>query len=442
MVCAATYTVAITKNGDIHLSLQISDYRCMRMDKRECLAELADQAVSQFASRFLRPPRILVAAPGRVNLIGEHIDYNDGYVLPMAIERYVVIAADFKNAENGNFNDAAFATEQFNEGTFASFYSCNKNQQSNISLVQPTVAPNQAWSNYVAGVVAGFIALGQSLPAIDAAVISNVPIGGGLSSSAALEVAVATLLEEITGKRLEPAIKAKLCQQAEHDFAGVPCGIMDQFSSVFGCTDELMLLDCQSHQITPIPFPGDDISVLITNSNVSHELTCGGYAQRRDQCTSALAKLDQKSWRDVTSQLLSDNRAQLTEIEFKRARHVVTEINRTCQTAEAFKTGNWDKVGQLMYASHESLRDDYEVSCDELNTLVNLATQIGKSGGVIGARMTGGGFGGCTVTLVEKAFADSVADSLIASYREATGISPHCFTSRPARGAHVIKTTS
>ena len=412
------------------------------MDQPDSLSDLVDRAVDHFETRFSRQPRFIVAAPGRVNLIGEHIDYNDGFVLPMAIERYVVIAADFKNVKDEIFNDAVFTSEQLNQGTFASFYSCNKNQQANISLVEPTVAPKQAWSNYIAGVIAGFIAFGHSLPAIEAVVISNVPIGGGLSSSAALEVAVATLLEEISGTRLEPAIKAELCQKAEHDFAGVPCGIMDQFSSVFGCTDELMLLDCQSCQVTPIPFPGGDISVLITNSNVSHELTGGGYAQRRGQCSSALAKLGQDTWRDVTKPMLCSAQAVLSEIEYKRAHHVVTEIERTRLTAEAFKSGNWSEVGRLMYASHQSLRDQFEVSCDELNLLVDLASQLGEHQGVIGARMTGGGFGGCTVTLVDSDHAESVANFLESHYSDATGIIPHCFTSRPAQGAHVIKTTS
>lgn len=410
------------------MSIQTTPPAQIRAGDNQILASLIDEAKQHFTTRFARPPRFLVAAPGRVNLIGEHIDYNDGFVLPMAIERYVLIAADLKDNEGGSSS----------ERTLASFYSCNLNQQSNISLTDPTASPNQVWSNYVAGVIAGFLSIGQPVPAIDAAVISNVPIGGGLSSSAALEVAVATLLEEITGTHLQGATKAKLCQHAEHEFAGMPCGIMDQFSSVFGRTDQLMLIDCRSHSVEMIPFPGDDISVLVTNSNVSHQLTSGGYATRRAQADSALKKLQQTSWRNVSLDLLNKNEHQLTATEFRRALHIVTETERTWQTANAFKDGDWDMVGKLMYDSHRSLRDDYEVSCPELNLLEEIARGIGSDRGVIGARMTGGGFGGCTVTLVERKHAKSVANLLAETYRAKTGITPYCFTSRPAQGAQAI----
>ena len=200
-----------------------------------------------------------------------------------------------------------------------------------------------------------------------------------------------------------------------------------------------MLIDCASHAVTHIPFPGDDITVLITNSNVKHQLATGEYAQRRAQCESALAKLGHASWRDVTREELEDARHQLDEIEFRRARHVVTEIARTQQAAAAFRSGDRSNVGQLMYASHASLRDDYEVSCDEIDLLVDLAKAIGAGAGVLGSRMTGGGFGGCTATLVQSESADDVAQTLTANYQSATGIAPQCFTSKPSLGAHVIR---
>jgi galactokinase len=392
----------------------------------DSLASLVEQVEREFHSRHQGPPQWIVAAPGRVNLIGEHIDYNDGFVLPMAIEKYVVIAA------------APHASPD-NPGPAANVYSMDLDQQASIKLRDTGEPTAPTWSSYVEGVLAGFKARGDSIPSFDAVISSNVPLGGGLSSSAALEVATATLVEAMLGTALQPVDKALLCQQAEHQYAGVPCGIMDQFSSVFGQQDALILLDCRSQQLESVPFLSRGVTVLITNSNVKHELTGGEYAERRAQCDAALQKLGLTSWRDATMALLEKNRAQLDEVEYRRSRHVISEIERTRKAAEAFRNGQWEVAGKLMYESHASLRDDYEVSCEELDLLVDLAREIGSDGGVIGSRMTGGGFGGCTVTLVETDKADEVAATLASRYREKTGIEPHPFASRPALGAHVIR---
>ncbi len=293
-------------------------------------------------------------------MIGEHIDYNDGFVLPMAIERYVAIAAS-----PGEDAD--------NPGPAANIYSVNLDEDVQLALGEPGEPGTPTWSSYVEGVLAGFMERGQAIPSFDAVISSNVPLGGGLSSSAALEVATATLLEAMLGQVLPPVDKALLCQRAEHRFAGVPCGIMDQFSSVFGENDALILLDCRSQEIESVPFLSNDVSVLITNSNVKHELTGGEYAQRRAQCDAALKKLDIASWRDVTREHLEACRDRLEEVEYRRARHVVSEIERTTKAAEAFRAGQWEAAGELMYQSHSSLRDDYEVSCEELDLLVDLA---------------------------------------------------------------------
>ncbi|KAA1259399.1 Galactokinase [Rubripirellula obstinata] len=388
--------------------------------------QLLDRIQNAYVEKFGKAPTLLVAAPGRVNLIGEHIDYNDGFVMPMAIQRYVVIAAglaDDSSRDHGLVHSVELEeTEQ-------------------VSLVTSPQPKPGSWINYVAGVIAGFLESGVSIPAFDAVVDSNVPVGGGLSSSAALEVATATLVEAITGKSIGKAEKALICQQAEHKFAGVPCGIMDQFSSVFGKPNELMLLDCQSQQIEPVPFQTDEITVLITNSNVKHELTGGEYAERRSGCDSAKAKLGCDSWRDMTIEELESKKASLSESEYRLARHVVTEISRTTDAANAFANGDYDQVGQLMYASHDSLRDDFEVSCDELDILVEIARAIGNEGGVIGSRMTGGGFGGCTVTLVKTDHLQSVTSTIQSEYKSKTGIEAMAFATRPAMGAHVIATT-
>jgi galactokinase len=388
------------------------------------LDQLVKSATDRFQSRYGRPPRWVVAAPGRVNIIGEHIDYNDGFVLPMAIDRYCVIAADNGLGQN------------------AVLFSVATDDEVDVPLDAPPRHEIRGhWSNYVTGVIAACVERGMRPPGFQAVIESAVPVGGGLSSSAALEVATATLIEAMTGTPLVPIEKALVCQWAEHHYAGVPCGIMDQFASVMCHTNHLMLLDCRSRHIEQIPFSDDSITVLIINTNVKHELSGGEYAERRGQCESAARKLGVTSLRDASLAQLEDQRNRLDPVEFRRARHAIGEIARTIEAADAIKAGDWPVVGRLMYASHQSLRDDYEVSCRELDLLVDLARGIGSEGGVIGSRMTGGGFGGCTVSLVRTSRVDNAAQELAQAYRAQTGIEPSILTSRPSRGAHVINVT-
>ena len=274
-------------------------------------------------------------------------------------------------------------------------------ERSAIDLSQPVKpAPKGTWSNYPVGVIAGFLARGAKLGGFDALIHSTVPLGGGLSSSAALEVATATLLEAITGQKLDPVDKALLCQKAEHDYAGMPCGIMDQFISVMGKQDHLLLLDCRSRKPELVPMTDPSMALLIINTNVKHELTGGEYAKRRAQCEQAAKALGVASLRDADAEMLERARGKMDEVVYRRARHVIGEIERTLHAAEGVRASNWPTVGQLMYASHNSLRDDYEVSCPELDAVVDIALDIGPKGGVSGCRMTGGGFGGCAVALV------------------------------------------
>jgi galactokinase len=387
------------------------------------LESLVGSASAKFQSCFRTAPRWIAAAPGRVNLIGEHIDYSDGFVLPMAIDRYCVIAA----AEGGTAAEARV-------------YSAATDDEAAISLAAPRRHDVHGhWSNYVAGVIAGFKERGILPNGFQAVVDSTVPVGGGLSSSASVEVATATILEAMTGITLEPIEKALLCQKAEHEYAGVPCGIMDQFASVMCRPDHLMLLDCRSREVEHIPLTDPAVTVLIINTNVKHALSGGEYAERRGQCESAAAKLGASSLRDVSLQQLESIRERLDAIEFRRARHAVSEIERTTTAANAVRKSDWATVGGLMFASHDSLRDDYEVSCRELDLLVDLARSIGPAGGVIGSRMTGGGFGGCTVSLVETDRVQAVAERLAKPYQNETGIEPSVLTSRPARGAHIVR---
>jgi galactokinase len=388
------------------------------------LPKLIDHVSQQFTKVYGRQPRWIVAAPGRVNLIGEHTDYNDGFVLPMAIERYTVIAAD-RPAQD---------TKQIQ------LRSTCEDQPVTIDPVQPLKPfPKGAWANYPAGVIAGFLARGLNPGGFDALIHSTVPLGGGLSSSAALEVAVATLLEVITGRKLDPVEKALLCQKAEHDYAGMPCGIMDQFISVMGRENHLLLLDCRSQKSELVPMSDPSVTVLIINSNVRHELTGSEYPARRKQCETAAKILGVPSLRDATADALESVRGKMDEVVFCRACHVISEIERTVHAAEGVRASNWPAVGHLMYASHRSMRDDYEISCSEIDAVVEIAESIGISGGVYGCRMTGGGFGGCAVALVKSDAVEAISKKIAADYKKKTGIEATIFVSRPAAGATVIK---
>lgn len=356
-------------------------------------------------------------------MIGEHIDYNDGLVLPMAIQRHVVIAAS-KN--------------RIPDSTTATVYSASLDQEAFIDVDQKLTPVDSTWVNYVRGVIDGFQSQGIAVPAFQAAIVSNIPMGGGLSSSAALEVAVATMLEELAQRTLLPDDKALLCQQVEHEFVGVPCGIMDQFSSVFSEHDKLMLLDCQSRQFQLLPFADSSVTVLIANCGIKHQLAESEYSKRRQQCDFALQQLQCRSWRDVTSNDLVENRDRLGNVELCRAQHVVSEIERTQQAVELIRNKQWRQVGELMYGSHASLRDDYQVSCPELDTLVEIAREIGVEGGVFGSRMTGAGFGGCTVSLVKTKLVDTITETLQSQYLARTGLQAACFPSRPASGVSLI----
>lgn len=386
------------------------------------LPDIATDLARQFQRIYGRAPRWFVAAPGRVNVIGEHTDYNDGFVLPMAIERYCVMAADIsRTSQNISVHD-----EQVGEKTV-------------IDISRPVEKGEPKWSNYIRGVVAGFQARGVKIPALDVSMLSTVPLGGGLSSSAALEVCTATLLETATGKKMDPIEKALLCQKAEHEFAGVPCGIMDQFISVMGRENNLLLLDCRTRETQLVPVKDPSVELLIANTNVKHELGSGEYAVRRSQCEEAAKILGVTSLRDATAELLEQKKNAMSDVVFRRARHVIGEIERTVHAAEGVRNSNWPTVGQLMYASHRSLRDDYEVSCKELDAVVEIAEGIGEQGGVYGCRMTGGGFGGCAVALVKRDAVDAISKKLAADYRQKTGIEAAIFVSRPAAGATVLK---
>lgn len=383
---------------------------------------LTDQlrgAVERFAQAFGRPPRFAAAAPGRVNLIGEHTDYNAGFVLPMAIERRTVVVADRRDDRRVRLRSSA----QPDEAEFS--------LDSEIAAGEPT------WANYVRGVVAGYLSRGIDPGGFDALIESNVPGGGGLSSSAALEVSGATLIEALAGERLEPVDKALLCQWAEHEFAQMPCGIMDQFISTMAQAGHALLIDCRSHAVSPVAMDDPDVAVLIVNTNVPHKLVEGEYAKRRQQCETAAAALGVAALRDATLDQLTAAKASLNKTAWRRARHVITENERTVQAAEAMRAREWDAAGELMCQSHMSLRDDFEVSCPELDLLVELVLDQ-RHNDVFGTRMTGAGFGGCTVTLLRVDAAARVTADVTQRYHQRTGLTPTAFLTRPAAGAQQL----
>lgn len=374
--------------------------------------------VARLEAALGRAPEWIVSAPGRVNLIGEHVDYCDGFVLPMAVERRCVIAA------------VPMA------GTVARIKTLTLGESTTIELgTAPAVS--KGWENYVRGVIAGFMARGAELSGFDAVVHSDVPLGCGLSSSASIEVATATLLEAMLRDPMDLLEKSELCQRAEHDYAGVPCGLMDQYASVNARRDHLMLLDCRSKQSRQVPFSDPDLQVLVINTNVKRKLVDGEYARRRSQCEAAAAAMGVGSLRDATMAQLDAARDGMDELAYRRGRHVISEIGRTQTAAAAISESDWVRTGELMYASHDSLRDDFEVSCAELDVVVGVARKLGAKAGVYGCRMTGAGFGGAAVALVRTADAREIETLIHRRYREKTGLDPHIFASRPAPGATI-----
>ncbi|XP_069578569.1 galactokinase isoform X2 [Brachyistius frenatus] len=330
-------------------------------------------------------PPVAVCAPGRVNLIGEHTDYNQGFVLPMALPLVTVVVG---SQTSGQDVSIVTATEDADEPRRVDFSLAGDGSALSPGLPR--------WANYVKGVLQHYRA--PPVPGFRAVIASSVPLGGGLSSSASLEVAFYTFLQQLKPDDGDKVSKAVACQQAEHTHAGVPCGIMDQFVCVLGREGHALLIDCRSLQASLVPLADPHLLILITNSNVKHSLSGSEYPSRRRQCEEAASVLGRDSLRDATMEELDEARGRLDEATYRRARHVIAEIQRTLQAAEALKRGAYREFGKLMVESHNSLRDLYEVSCRELDELVSAAAEVE---GVFGSRMTGGGFGGCTVTLLQ-----------------------------------------
>ena len=378
--------------------------------------------VENLQARFLEgfgasPQPQLYRAPGRVNLIGEHTDYNDGFVLPAAIDLATYAAIAPRDDRRLVVHSLAF----------------DERVEFDLGVTPPT--PRRHWSDYVVGVVLGLARKGIALGGASMMLSGDLPMGAGLSASAALEVVVGFALCHLAGSTLDRKALALLCQRAENEFVGMRCGVMDQLISCCGIAGHALLIDCRTLATRAAPLDAK-ARLVICNTMVGHELAASEYNKRREECERAVALLSQKldgvtALRDVSPERLALHGAALPETLLRRARHVVTENARTLAAAEALEAGDLALFGRLMNESHASLRDDYEVSCAEADVMVDLAQ---KMEGVFGARMTGGGFGGSTVSLVEAGAAERFTLSIAAAYREATGLTPQVFCATPSAG--------
>ncbi len=359
-----------------------------------------------------------IRAPGRVNLIGEHTDYNDGFVLPIAIDKQVIALARRRADRTVRLRSAELAGE------------------ASVALDGPIAKGEPKWANYCRGVLAGLRERGLELTGAELLFSSDIPLGGGLSSSAALEVATALAMLGLVDAdgQISPTELALLCQHAEHTFAGTPCGIMDQSIVILGQAGRALLLDCRDQSTRQVRFDDPDVVLLVADTQVKHELNDGGYAARRAQCESAAAKMGLRALRDASADQVAA--AELTDVERRRARYVVGENARTMQAVQALEAGDYTQFGQLMYASHEGLRDDYEVSCEELDAIVQLAR---GQAGVFGARMTGGGFGGCAIVLVRAGRAGAVSEAIAAGFEKLFARRCPIFATRAAPGAGPVE---
>jgi galactokinase len=360
-------------------------------------------------------------APGRVNLIGEHTDYNDGFVMPAAI------------------GFSTFVTVSPRADRKLLLFSENFSEEVEFDLDDPNTRATGHWSDYSKAVATMLERGGYRLSGATLRIRGEVPIGSGLSSSAAIEVATCYALLNNSGLSLEPVEIAKLCQRAENEFVGMRCGIMDQFVSCFGQAGKALMLDCRSLDYEQLPLP-NDLLLVICNTMVKHALAAGEYNTRRAECEAGVRHFAQslpnvRALRDVTESDLKRYGSDLSEVIYRRCRHVITENARVLEAAKAVSRGDLDAFGRLMNESHRSLRDDYEVSCKELNVMVELAQKVE---GVYGARMTGGGFGGCTVNLVNAKSVEEFKQTVAQGYTEATGLLTEIYVCSAAEGAEEV----
>ncbi len=382
---------------------------------------LIQRATARFVERFGDPAPQIAVAPGRVNLIGEHTDYNDGFVLPMAIGRAVVIA--FRRRDDRVLRGHSVAFDETKE----------------MDLDSLAAPGGDDWLSYVAGVAWAFAGDGLEAPGLDVVVHGDVPLGAGLSSSAALEMATARALATAGGLDWDPIRMAKLGQKAENQYVGMNCGIMDQFASAVSRAGHAVLLDCRSLETRPVPVP-ERATVVVMDTGARRSLAGSAYNDRRAACERVVAHLrtldsSVRALRDASLDLLESAEADLDPTDLKRARHVVPENERPVLMADALQTGELTRAGQLMNDSHASLRDLYEVSCEELDRMTEIARDQPSC---FGARMTGAGFGGCAVALVEADSTGAFCETVLSSYKKSYDLPAALYPCRPMAGARIL----
>jgi galactokinase len=389
--------------------------------------KLIDHISTIYREKFGHPPVHIARAPGRVNLLGEHVDYNDGFVLPAAIDRATYVAFSPADAPH-----STLVAVDFDQRVSFSAESIPAKTQADSS-------PLPEWGLYPAGVMWSLMEEKLPVPSMNAVFASDVPRGSGLSSSASVEMAFTIAWQTLGRWTLPPMRRALLGQKAENKYVGVNCGIMDQFASACGVENKLLLLDCRSLEWKTVPLP-ENVSIVIADTTVRRKLTSGEYNKRRSACEEAVRLLKQDlpnigSLRDVSVEEFNQLAGKLPDEIEKRARHVVEEIGRSNQAKALLEAGNVQNFGRLMNECHVSLRDLYEVSCPELNVMVNVAQPID---GCYGARLTGAGFGGCTVNLVAKESADDFAQALMSGYEKETGLRSEIYITSASNGAELM----
>ncbi len=384
------------------------------------MSELTQAVKASFTQVLNYQPSHIIQAPGRVNLIGEHTDYNDGFVLPCAINYQTVVAA----AKRDDSRVRVIAVDY-------------DDQVDEFDLTEEiTFQQDKMWSNYIRGVVKFLLQRGYDIQGADLAVSGNVPQGAGLSSSAALEVVIGQTFKVLYNLEMTQAEVALNGQQAENEFVGCNCGIMDQMISAEAMENHAMLLDCRSLETQPVSMP-EDVAVMIINSNKQRGLVGSEYNTRREQCEAAAQRFGVKALRDVTIEQFNAQSDMLDDVVAKRARHVITENDRTLEAADALRTNDLKRMGELMAQSHASMRDDFEITVFEVDTLVEIVKSvIGEQGGV---RMTGGGFGGCIVALVPPALVDKVMEAVESQYHAATGLKESIYVCQAKSGAGLVE---
>ena len=371
-----------------------------------------ERVLKVFEEEYGNAPEYLVQAPGRVNLIGEHTDYNDGYVLPLAIDRAVWIALSAIPEPEIRLHSL-----DFDQGIRVPF--------------DRALTRGEGWPEYLKGLINIYKKSKLELFGWKGVMAGNVPIGAGLSSSAALELALTRAFGTVGRWNWNPSQMASICQLAENEWVGMNCGIMDQMISASGRAGHVLLLDCRSLKTIHVPLP-ETVRVVILDTDTRRGLVDSAYNERRSQCESVASYFGVKALRDVSIEELEGSKAKLDPLEFRRARHVIRENGRVLDCAEALRLGNLDRVGELMIASHISLRDDFEVSSEALDLIAECAR---KAQGCYGARMTGAGFGGCAMALVNTKSIDAFVEQLLKDYAEASDRKAHLYVCSPSDGA-------